>query len=292
MTPQARATFDSLVSYLRDIGLDSLFSIDSQGRPGGWLWQQLQSGVDSPEELRIRLEQTDVFRDRFGVIQEQQKRAARGEPVYVMSPAEVIEYERSVRQMMSAAGLPGTFYDEPKDFHKLILNDMSPTEVQQRITQAYDYVLSAPPEVRAAFRDYYGVAQGDAALATWALDPDRTVRDVTRATRTAYASGMGTRFDVDMNRRTAERIADLPMTEAGITEGLRQVASLGNVFAEGITETQDLTAGGEGVESVFEGDSQSSLAISRRVLQRRANDRSSTGGAALTQQGVIGAGSA
>jgi hypothetical protein len=289
-TADQRQQFAMLSGYLQQIGLSSLFQLDAQGNPGGWLWNQLLSGIDTGEELQIAIQSTDVFRRRFGVIQEQQARAARGEPVYVMSPAEVIEYETNVKQMMRAAGLPPSFYDQPEDFHSLILKDISPAEIAERITQAYDYVLSAPPEVRAAFEDFYGVGNGDAQLAAWALDPDRTVRDITKATRTAYAAGMADRFDVQIDRAAAERIADLPQTEAGITEGMRQVAALANIFDEGLGDSgTDLTAD-TGVAAVFEGNADANLALSRRVLRREAANRTSTGGAAVTQQGVVGLG--
>lgn len=287
----AQAQFGALASYLQSIGLGELFTTDANGNPGGWLWNQLQAGVDTEEELYFRLEQTDVFRDRFGVIQAQQQAAANGSPVAVMTPAQVLAYETSIRQMMSAAGLPPTFYDEPKDFHALILNDMSATEVQQRITQAYDYVLSAPPEVRAAFSEFYGVGQGDAQLAAWALDPERTVRDMTRATRTAYTAGMGERFGIEINRATAESIADLPKTEAGIAAGMEQIASMSPVFSESIGEqATDLTAGGTGIDAVFNGSGEANQALQRRLAARKAIDRSSTGGALTTQSGVVGAG--
>tara|TARA_R110000868_G_scaffold172746_5_gene408748 strand:+ start:703 stop:1587 length:885 start_codon:yes stop_codon:yes gene_type:complete len=287
----AKTQFSQLASYLDSIGLGQLFAVDSSGNPGGWLWNQMQAGVDSVDELGFRLEQTDVFRERFGVIQEQQKRAAKGEPVTVMSPAQVLDYENKVKQLMSAAGLPSTFYDEPKDFHRLILSDMSVTEVNDRITQAYDYVLSAPPEVRAAFNEFYGVGQGDAQLASWALDPDRTVRDITRATRTAYTAGMGEKFGIQMNRAAAQSIADMPKTEAGIVQGLEQIASMSPIFTESIGEANNLTAGNEGINSVFNGSGEANSAIERRIAQRKAIDRSSTGGALTTQAGVLGAGS-
>ena len=290
VSPEQQAQFATLSGYLRQIGLESLFSTNPDGSPSGWLWNQLQSGVDTPEELSIAIQNTDTFRNRFGVIQEQQKRAARGEPVYVMNPAEVIEYENTVKQLMSAAGLPSTFYDQPSDFHRLILEDMSPQEVSERITQAYDYVLSAPPEVRAAFDDYYGVGQGDAQLAAWALDPDRTVRDITKATRTAYAGGMADRFDIQIDRAQAERIADLPMTEGGIVEGYKQVAALANIFDEGLGDSGTDLTDQTGVASVFEADADATKQMSRRVLRRSAANRTSTGGAALTQEGVVGLG--
>lgn len=290
-TPAQQQQFGLLASYLSEIGLDSLFSIDSRGRPGGWLWNQLRQGIDTPEELRIALEGTDVFRNRFAVIVEQQRQAGAGQPTYVMSPSEVIEYENQAKQLMSAAGLPSTFYDDPKDFHKLILNDMSISEVQDRIREAYDFVQSAPTEVRRTFSEYFGVGLGDAALAAYALDPERTVRDMTRMTRTAYAGGMAERFDVAIAKSSAERIADLPLTEGGIVEGMKQVAALSPVFNESLGEsgvdlTQDL-----GVQSVFEADAEATGLIDRRIAQRRQVGRANTGGAVITQQGVVGVGS-
>ncbi len=288
----AASQFGALASYLESIGLGELFTVDSGGNPGGWLWQQLQDGVDTEAELYFRLEQTSTFRNRFGVIQEQQKRAAKGGPGQVMTPAQVLEYESRVRQMMSSAGLPSTFYDQPSDFHKLILSDMSATEVQDRITQAYDYVLAAPPEVRNAFQEFYGVGQGDAQLAAWALDPERTVRDITKATRTAYTAGMGERFDIQISKATAERIADLPKTEAGIVQGMEQIASMSPIFNEGIGESGvNLEAGTTGVAAVFDASGDANTSIQRRLIQRKALDRSSTGGALTTQQGVVGASS-
>lgn len=287
----AQAQFSQLASYLDSIGLGELFTVDSAGNPGGWLWNQMEDGVNLESELNFRLEQTDVFRKRFGVIQEQQKRAAKGEPVRVMSAAEVLAYENDVRQMMSRAGLPTTFYDEPKDFHKLILSDMSPSEVNDRITQAYDYVLSAPPEVRAAFNEFYGQGAGDAQLASWALDPDRTVRDISKATRTAYTAGIGEKFGIQVSRAAAESIADLPKTEAGIAQGMEQIASMSPLFTESIGESNDLTAGNEGIDSVFGGSGDANTAIQRRLAGRKVIDKSSSGGALTTQSGVLGAGS-
>lgn len=283
-----RAIFATLGNQLKSMGLEQLLSVDANGTPSGWLWDQMQAGVDTAEELQAAIQQTDVFRNRFSVIVEQQRRAAAGEPVYVMSPAEVIAYETTARQLMQRSGLPTTFYDQPDDFNSLILNDISPQELNDRLGQAYDYVQAAPPEVRNVFREYYGVAEGDKHLAAWALDPNRTLVDIERATRTAYAGGMAQRFDIQLDRAASERIAALPRSEAGITEGLTQVAAQEGLFEEGLFETGDLTAEREGIGSVFEGDAGATRSLERRAARRRSVDQSSIGGAALTNQGLIG----
>lgn len=285
------SNLDSLASYLQSIGLGELFTIDSSGNPGGWLWNQLQSGVDSQAELQIALEQTDVYKKRFGVIGEQQKQAKAGLATHVMTAAEVLAYEDTVGKSMAAAGMPAWLYDQPADFHKLILANFSPREVELRIQQGYDYVQAAPPEVRQAFDDFYGVGQGDSALAAWALDPEKTKAEITRATRTAYAGGIARRFDITIDKASAERIADLPRSEAGIAEGMKNVASMADVFDEGIGEAQVDLTDQTGLAAEFEGDAAASGAIERRILERKANSKSSTGGAVLTRSGLAGAGS-
>ena len=289
--PAAVAQFSQLASVLKQAGLDDLFTLDSQGNPGGWLWNQIQSGIDTEIELEMAIEQTDTFRDRFGVILEQRKRAAEGGSGTIMTPAQVLQYEQTVKEYLSAAGLPATFYDDPKDFHEMILSDMSPTEVKTRVTQAFDYVLSAPPEVRQAFEDYYGVGNGDAQLAAWALDPERTTADINRSVRTAYAGGMAERYDIQIDKSTATRIADSPMGQSGIDEGMQRVAAMEDVFNEGLGDSGTDLTDETGVQSVFDSDAQATGAISRRVMRRRAVGRSASGGAAITQEGVVGVGS-
>lgn len=283
--------FNTLANYLKGIGLGELFSIDTSGNPSGWLWNQLQAGVDSEAELQVALEATDTFRNRFGVILEQQRRAANGEAVHVMTAAEVLAYEHKVGQSMAAAGMPDWLYDQPEDFHRLILSNFSPKEIEDRIAQGYEYVQASPPEVRQAFDEFYGVGKGDGALAAWALDPEKTKAEIGRATRTAYTGGMARRFDITIDKAAAEMIADLPRSEAGIVEGMENVAALNDVFNEGIGEAQTDLTQQTGLDAEFGADADATGAIERRIGERKANSKSSTGGAVLTRSGLSGAGS-
>ena len=284
----ARSIYQMLSSFLRDLGLGELAQTTADGDPAGWLWQQMQAGIDSAEELRVAIESTDVWRDRFGVIVEQRQRAAKGEPVQVMSVDEVVAYERSVAQLMRQAGLPPTFYDSYQDFNSLILSGMSVAEVDQRLGEAWNRARNVAPEVRQAFEDFYGAGQGDSALAAFFLDPERTQATLDKASRAAYAAGMGERYGIGLSRQRAEDIATGPLTEGGIVQGLEQVNRMGGVFTESLGETTDLTAGREGVDVVFDGSADAQTAIDRRLAARRSGDRSSTGGAALTNRGLVG----
>jgi len=123
------------------------------------------------------------------------------------------------------------------------------------------------------------------------LDPNRTTAQLEKATRTAYTAGMAKRFDLELSRVTAERIAALPRTEAGIVEGLSQVAAQANLFENQLFEQGSLTAD-DGIAAVFEGDADARRAIERRQATRSAGNQAATGGAVLTQRGLTGAGNA
>lgn len=279
--------FSLLASELRSIGLGELFTISPTGEPGGWLWNQIQSGIDSETALRAAFEATDIFKNRFSVIVEQKKRAAQGLPGYVMTPGEVLEYEQRARNVMANAGIPTWFYDEPQDFNKYILNYLSVEDLRNRITNVYEFVQTAAPEVRQAFSDYYGVAQGDAALAAFILDPSRTEARLEKARNVAFAGGMAARFDLDITQQTAEQIAELGLSDAGVTSGLAQVSSQSSLFEESKFEDTDITDE-QGIAAAFFGDAEATLALNRRLAGRQAVNKVSVGGAAETAKGLVG----
>lgn len=290
MTTSNNPHFNTLASQLQSYGLGALFSVKADGSPSGWLWDQIKSGVVNDAELMSALEQTDVFRDRFSVIVAQQERAARGEPVYVMSPAEVLDYEKRATAAMQSALLPGWFYDEPTDFNEFILNGITVPDIEDRLEQAYEYVTNAPDEVRAKFEEYYGVGQSDAALAAYVLDPNRTLARLNRAKRSAYTAGMAERYGLTVSRSVADRIADLPRNESGLVEGLRRVSQQAGLFEQALFENDQITAG-DALAAEFDGDADALRALERRRIRRGAGDRVATGGAVVTHEGFTGAGS-
>lgn len=282
-----RSSFDQLSSFLASYGLGSLFSIDANGRPSGWLWDQIVNGVDTQAALQVALEQTPIFQQRYGVILRMRDAAAKGQPVVVPSIAQVREYETNAAAMLRQAGLPAWFYDSYEDAQKLMESNISLSELEQRVGESWDRVQSSPPEVKQAFEQFYG-ASGEAALASFFLDPDTTINQLERASRAAYAGGTARTLGIGLDRALSERIAALPLSDEAIRSDLVQVSDLQGrgVFTEGITETSDLTAEGTGVQAAVFGSGTEASQIERRILARRANAGTSSGGAALTQQGL------
>lgn len=287
-----QSNYQTLKSFMDSMGLGALFTVDSNGNPGGWLWQQLKSGVETGPELQAAMEQTDVWKDRFAVIVEQRKRQAAGKPVQVMSTKEVIDYEETAAILMRQYGMPSWFYDQQSDFNDLILNGIAPNELGDRIRGAYNTVANVSPEIKQTFREFYGPGMSDAAIAAYFLDPEKTQQRLDQVALSSYAGGIAKEFNLELKRSNAELFSDLGYTDRGVSDALGQINAMTPVFTEGFTETQDLTANNEGFDATVRGDGNAQAALERRILRRRANGQSSAGGGLLTQEGLTGAGTA
>src|SRR6185503_17965136 len=283
--------FTNIANLLNSMDLGGLFNIDANGTPSGWLWDQITSGVADQNTIMINLENTPQFQTRYSIIPELRKRAAQGEPVHVPTVAEVREYEQTVAGSMRQAGLPSFMYDSYQDMQKLMSQGLSPLEVESRLGATWERVQNTDPLVRAKFTDFFGVAQGDAALAAVYLDPSKTLANLERMSRTAYTAGMGQRMGISIDQATADRIAGTPRTEAGINQDLTTLNQLdkSGIFTESIGESaDDLTTQREGIDATFFGDSG---AVDKRVTERKTANAAVPGGALRTNRGLAGAGS-
>ena len=283
----SQSIFSELSNYLQYLGLGNLFSVGSDGTPGGWLWDQIVQGIDTPEQLIVSLEGTQEFKTRYKVIFDLRARAAAGEPVTVPSVGEIREYESTMATMMRQAGLPTWFYDSYTDMQELIGKGISPSELESRIASGWTMVRDVNPAIRQAFTDFYGVGAGDSALAAFILDPERSMSSLERASRAAYTAGFGQTLGMTIGQGLAEQIAALPKTEAGIQQDLAAASRMQGLTTEGLTETENLTDE-TALEAVSLGSGQAQAKLERRQIERQAAERSSTGGAVATQQGFIG----
>lgn len=286
-TEQQSDIFGQLANFLRFAGLDSLFTVGPDGTPSGWLWDQIVSGINSADQLAVAIEATPQFQARYPAIIDLRQRAANGEPVQIPTVAQVREYEDTTTRLMRNAGLPAWFYDSYTDSQNLMTKGLSAAEVEQRLGTAWERVQSTDPSIRQAYSEFYGVAEGDAALAATFLDPAHTTNQLEKASRAAYTAGMGRNMGVNVDQALAERFASLPKTDAGIYQDLTDIAGLSPVATESITETKDITSGDLAGAVAF-GDGNSKQDIQRRILERQANEKSSSGGGALTQRGLTG----
>lgn len=182
------------------------------------------------------LYQQPEFKARFPAFETLQKKY-KG-----IQPAQYIMLERQYAQTMRSAGLSANFFDSPNDFTSLIENDVSQAEFQERVDNGFKRVAEASPAVRDAFRQYFGI-EGDAALAAFFIDPDKSAPKLARAAQMAELGGAASAMGVQINSDYAEKLTRLGVSEAQALAGFQKMQQQSSLFARGINETAVVAQG-------------------------------------------------
>jgi hypothetical protein len=221
-TTDDRNAFSILKKELESFGLGSM---------ADKVWQyMLKNGSDDDAGTMLWIYQQPEFKQRFPAFEALQKKY-RG-----IQPAQYIMLERQYAQTMRSAGLSANFFDDPNDFTSLIENDVSQAEFQERIDNGFKKVAEASPAVRDAFRQYFGI-EGDAALAAFFIDPERSAPKLAKAAQMAQLGGAASAMGVQINADYAEKLTRLGVTEQQALSGLQKMQQQRSLFAAGINET-------------------------------------------------------
>jgi hypothetical protein len=249
------ATAHGLLSAtLHEYGLDSL---------GTWAWNRFKE-TGSVDLVMLEMQQQPVYRQRFAA------RLALQDKGFSMTEAEQIGYETQMRQYMQAAGMPPDFYDSPSDFEHLIAAGISPTEVSQRVNDAYLRVAQAPQSVRDAMAEYYGPGS-DGALAAFALDSERAAPAVMRAIGASEAGGYLAQQNITIDRTVAERLATAQGNQtAAIQAAAQQMGKLEAAGTFSARPGEEVANEETGLAATFEGDAAASREILREAQTRQA----------------------
>ena len=283
------ASFSELATILSDYGLGSLFTVNSDGSPGGWLYEQMINGNDEPASLAMALEQTPIFKQRYKVIFDMRERANKGENVVVPTVQDVLTYEEQYMQVMSAAGVPSWFYDSYTDAQDAIRRNLTVEQISNRIGASYGVVQSLPTEVRDMFREFYGDAT-DGALVAAVLDPEKTLAQLDKATRSAAIAGFGAKQNVVVSKQQAESYAELGKSVTESQRDIGQVASFKDLTASTMGESGTQLAGDVAFQAGAMGDATATKQLEDRLLGRQTRQRDAAGGAYVASAGTSGLG--
>lgn len=205
LTGDQRNAYAAIQNMLKEYGLQSLASK---------ILDFVKQGFSS-DTISLELQETAEWKQRF-VANEARRKA--GLPV--LSPREYIETERAYRQIMHAAGVPSGFYDKQDDFRRFLEADISPQEIQGRVTAAQDFINRADPREMAAMRKMYTL--GD--MVAFALDPKRAAPLVGKAFQAATITGQASAQGLSINRGLAEGLAGEGITREQAQQGFSLIA--------------------------------------------------------------------
>ena len=151
----------------------------------------------STDTMSVMLQETPEYKKRFAG-NEIRKKAG----LSVLSPSEYIATERQYRQVMSQAGMPKGFYDQDSDLEKFIGNDMSPTELQDRV-KAWQDVAQQDKATTDELQRLYGMSTSD--YAAYLMDPQRALPILQDTARAVDFAAAGKRHGFEIDKSLAEQ---------------------------------------------------------------------------------------
>lgn len=159
LTPeqQLEQELEGLPGQERDAyaALKTLFESYGLGSLAPKILKFLQNGFGS-DTITVLLQQTPEYKARFAGNQQRIKNG-----LQVLTPAEYLSTEASYKQLLRQSGLTDHF-DNQQNFSDWIGNDVSPTELQDRVNMAVQATTQAPPTVTQYFNQL-GIGTGDLA---------------------------------------------------------------------------------------------------------------------------------
>ena len=257
----------TMKAALGDFGLMSLYN-----RVVGFI----KEGYE-PDAIMVLIRTTDEYKQRFPAMQ------ALAEKGRAISESEYIDYEKTAAGLERRYGLPeGMLMGSVTD---LLTNEVSASELNDRVILASAASIEAPDEVKGTFRDFYGIDEGG--MTAYFLDPDRATPLLEKQYATSLIGVEAARQGVGMDVYGAENLQELGISQEEARTGFGRVSrSMGLTRGRGdVVSTEQLISG------TFGQDEQALRDIERAARARTG--RFGGGGAiAGTTGGVTGAGTA
>jgi hypothetical protein len=225
---------------------------------GDTIWGWWKAGVPI-EQILLDMRNTSEYKARFPAME------ALAQKGRALSEQEYIEYERGVSNLFHQYGIPTGFYDSPSDFSNFLINDLSLSEIAERVQLAADRVYSASTIERQQMQLLYGVDDGH--MISFMLDPAKAQPFLQRAVNAVKASGAWANSELgQLTLAEAERLAALDPGQAAQSIGklgaLRELFNPLDFGEQAIVRSQQLGA--------ITGDVSDQEDINRRGERRKA----------------------
>ena len=223
-----QSAYDLLYSQFKLYGLEALVEP---------LKGLITSGA-SPAEFTIKLRDSDAYKKRFSA---NAQRVAKG--LKSLSEAEYIQLEDQYQNVMRRYGLPDTYYARgemgiQEGFNKFLEGDVSPVELEDRISTAQKRVLNANPEVTQALKQFYpDITNAD--ILAYTLDPKNAIENIKRKVTTAEIGGAAIQSGLQTGLTRAEELRAAGITKetaqqgfGTIAGGLQRGSQLASIYGE------------------------------------------------------------
>jgi len=181
----------------------------------------IQDGL-SEDELTLKLRETPDYQKRFAANAE---RINKG--LSALSEAEYIAKEDAYQNLMRQYGLPASYYTKnaigtQEGFEKLLANDVSGVELENRLQQAADILDKSPAEYLRTLQTWYPeIARAD--LMAYVLDPKNAISQITTKINAGKIGGEYLRAGLSLDQNKAEEFLRQGVTAEKARTGAQAV---------------------------------------------------------------------
>ena len=210
----SRSAYALLLSEFSRYGLEALVSP---------LQDLIKQGLSGPE-FQIALRNTDAYQKRFAGNTERIKKG-----LTALSPGEYLALEDQYQNIMRNYGLPASYYAKDslgtqQGFNRLIANDVSAVELEERVLTAQKRVLDAAPEVKTALKQFYpDITNGD--ILAYTLDPEKGLEDIKKKVTAAEIGGAALVSGLTTSLTDAEYLRRYGVTKETAQEGYKAIGA-------------------------------------------------------------------
>lgn len=212
---ERKSAYDLLYDQFAKYGLQSLVAP---------LEGLIKEGIPA-SEFAIRLRETEGYQKRFAA---NKARIQKG--LKAISEAEYIGLEDAYQGIMRQYGMPESYYTRgdlgrQEGFEKFIAGDVSPAELETRISTAYNRVINSNPEVVQALKQYYpNITNGD--ILSYALDPEKALTDINKKVTAAEIGGAAIGAGLGIGMARAEELGAFGVSKAQAQQGYQTIADI------------------------------------------------------------------
>jgi hypothetical protein len=171
-----------------------------------------------------------------------------------LSPAAYLAKEDKYQEIMRQYGLPPSYYTtglygKQEGFDKLLANDISSVELEDRLITAQQRVLNSNPEVLKAIKDFYGDSVTNGDILAYALDPSKAIEDIKKKVTAAEIQGAANVFGLNQitKESTPAQVKALEARAAALAgQGIDKEAALA-----GFETVSDITQRGSQLAEIY-----------------------------------------
>jgi hypothetical protein len=197
-----------------------------------------------------------------------------------ITEAQYIGLENQIVETLRFFDLPAGFYDDRATMGKMIENEVSPKEVQDRAQMAQDLARSADPNTRNALMDFYKVGEG--AITAYFLNPDKALPLLQKAAKAASIAGIGKTYGfADFGMAEAEQLgvqeAYAKLSESDMTKAFGQASTLAQTQSRLAYLDKETYSDREALDAILEGDQRAIMASTKRAKREQARFGGSSG---------------